>query len=208
MHEIPCSSSAAPGYDRPVSTSAKKWPAIVQRIYEVKREKHLSFREWTKRANLSHSVLSTQIGRMKSDPETSFEPATFQALADAAGVNERWLRAGEGPRDVVDGAVPYVIATPAPSPSVADASVRYGAAPFMLHLVVEPDRVPDARFGALSTWSEILAAARKERPLYGEEVWRRVADSRLFLPAPPTAEVVAYVADLVVLTLPAGVSPS
>ncbi len=185
---------ATPAYDRPVST-------LDDRIKEVCAAREVNEAQWLSQAGLSHALFSSFRVRLGKDPKASISHDKLEVLARAARVQLRWLKRGEGPRDV-EGATPYDVRShlAAAQPSahgVAEAPGTYGQRGFTLNIRVEDGKVPELRFGSLVEWPALLASARAARPQVGDEVWRAVAETRLFLPAPPTAEMIGYVADVV-----------
>lgn len=56
----------------------------------------MSAREWSKRAGLSHAVLSEYMRRARADENASIKLPQLTALARAAGVSLAWLADGEG----------------------------------------------------------------------------------------------------------------
>jgi len=159
-----------PVYHRPVST-------LIERIEEVRKARGWSEREWCERATLSHGTISFFRRRLKEDPAASMNRASLDALARAADVNIKWLRTGQGPRDVGDTTTP--------------------TRPGEVRLRLVGGKPPTATFGGLAEWQSLEATARRLRPLHPAWVWTRLADAPLFLGIEPDAETVAAVADLI-----------
>lgn len=181
--------SATPGYPLPVSS-------LDERIKEVCTAREMKESEWLRLAGVSHALFSSFRTRLAGDAQATITVDKLQLLADAAGVNIRWLWKGEGPRDVAGHPREYG-PTPPTASGVAEASpAPYERQGFTINVRVSPGRVPELRFGSLVEWPSLLATARTMRD-YDDEVWGRVADAPLFLPAPPSAEMVAYLADAV-----------
>lgn len=165
-----------PVYHRGVST-------LIERLEEVRKAREWSEREWCERASLSHGTISFFRRRLKDDPAASMNRASLDALAKAADVNIKWLRTGQGPRDVGD--------------TGAGSSGLAVTRPGEVRLRLVGGKPPSATFGGLAEWQSLETTARRLRPLHPEWVWARLADAPLFLGIEPDAETVAAVADLI-----------
>lgn len=192
---------ATPGYDRRVST-------LDERIKEVCTARGFTEADWLVLAGRSHSLFSSFRVRLGQGAKASIGSDSLEALAKVAGVHFMWLWKGTGPRDV-EGFTPYDPRSAARTPSrVAETTASYERRWFTLNLRVEFGRVPELRFGSLVEWPSLLANAQAARPDIAEEVWRLVEQTPLFLPAPPTAGMVVFLADYLARAVAQGVSPS
>lgn len=190
-HEPPtigAHSAATPGYDRGVST-------LEERIREVCENRDFNEAEWLARAGKSHALFSSFRVRLGKSPKATIGADHLDDLARVAGVHFEWLWKGKGPRDK-EGAAPYDPRSSARLQSrVAESAVGYERSGFTVLLRVEPGRIPELRLGCLDDWPRLLASARAERRDLGDDVWRRVAETPLFLPEPPSVEMLVFVAE-------------
>lgn len=178
---------ARPESDYP-RASEMSTSTLLSRIEEVCRERGWTEKEWCERAELNASTLSKFRERATDDPHATMQKTSFRALANAAEVNERWLRLGDVPREIVRGQPPRPYAAPGSSPSfgVSDVAIR-----------VRAGEVPELVHGALVRWPDLEAEARAMRPLHPAWVWERVARVPLFLRVEPTADIIAALSDVV-----------
>lgn len=157
---------------------------LLLRVEEICREHGWTEKEWCERAGLNASTLSKLRERATDGPHAKMQKTSLRALASAAGVNERWLRLGDGERDAPQR--PYAAQPQAAPKGVADVAIK-----------VRAGEVPELVHGALVRWAEIEAEARAMRPLHPAWVWERVARVPLFLRVEPTADIVAALSDVV-----------
>lgn len=71
-------------------------PGIKERIDEVAAELGWSLAEWSRKAGLKSQGHISQIRRGTLKGNSGVQ--TFAAIARAAGINEEWLRSGQGPK--------------------------------------------------------------------------------------------------------------
>lgn len=146
---------------------------VVKRIEEV-----LELRGWTPYELSKRSGLASDshVGAILKRGTSRTARATLRKIAAGAGVHERWLLDGEGPRDLQD-----------------EAGLAASA----------PVGVSTGKMRDRANFYGCLAAAQAQRPQYRDYLWQAIEDGDPILTVPLTPALIVDLADMLVKYLPA-----